>query len=76
VNDAMLQRCLIVQAGSINNLQLDQAVVVEKAPVDDQFDSLFRIGFSGYKSEGIGKQSGATGSGSWKNAGTSAARGE
>lgn len=65
VDDATLQRYQILKTGTVSNLQPNEMVVAEKAPVDDDYDNLFQIGLNSRRSQGVGKNSGNTAMGSW-----------
>ena len=55
VDDATLQRYQMLKTGNVSDMRLAEMVIAEKAPVDDQYDSLFRIGLNGFGSQGGGK---------------------
>jgi RNA polymerase sigma factor (sigma-70 family) len=65
VEDAVLQRYQMLKSGSVKDLPPNELVVGEKAPVDEQYDSLFQIGLNGNKSQGIGALSGRSTGGTW-----------
>ncbi len=52
VDNAMLQRYQILQGGSVSNLQPNQPVLAEIAPVDDQYDERYLIMMSGAGASG------------------------
>jgi hypothetical protein len=63
VSDDVLQRYQIVKSGNVNDLHLGDVLIAEKAPVDEQNDTLFAIGLSTWSWHGVGAKSGQTGSG-------------
>jgi RNA polymerase sigma factor (sigma-70 family) len=65
VDDATLQRYQVLKTGNVSDLQPNDMVLAEKAPVDDQYDNLFQIGLNSRNSQGTGKNSGNTGMGTW-----------
>jgi len=64
VDDSVLLRYRIMQTGTVSDLQPNQAILAEKAPVDDQFDTLFQIGLTNFIMQGTGGNR-AHGTGSW-----------
>jgi hypothetical protein len=63
MSDDVLQRYQIVKTGNVNDLHPGDVLVAEKAPVDDQIDTLFTFGLHTWSWHGVGKNSGLTGSG-------------
>jgi RNA polymerase sigma factor (sigma-70 family) len=57
VDDAVLQRYQLLHNGKLSDLGPDEPLIAEKAPVDDQYDTLFQIQASGYTMHGVGKWS-------------------
>jgi len=55
VDDSTLQRYEIMQTGNISDLRATQYVIREKAPVDNDYDHLIRIGPAGYLTVGVGQ---------------------
>jgi RNA polymerase sigma factor (sigma-70 family) len=55
VDDATLQRYQMLKAGNVSDLQPGELVVAEKAPVDDQYDTLWQIGLTNFQWQGTGK---------------------
>ncbi|HSY17208.1 MAG TPA: sigma-70 family RNA polymerase sigma factor [Candidatus Acidoferrales bacterium] len=55
VDGTMLQRYQLLQTGNLRDLPNDEPLITEKAPVDDQYDSLFKISATGYSYQGTGK---------------------
>jgi RNA polymerase sigma factor (sigma-70 family) len=55
VDATTLQRYQLLQAGNANDLPAGTPIVGEKAPVDDQYDTLFQIGLGGFTMQGVGK---------------------
>jgi len=51
--DAILQRYEMVKTGNVSDLQTNDMVLAEKAPVDDKYDFLYEIGLTGYKSRSV-----------------------
>jgi RNA polymerase sigma factor (sigma-70 family) len=62
VDDAILQRYQLTQAGSLGNLSHSDSLITEKAVVNDQSDTLMTIGAFGSHSVGVG---------TWMGSGTS-----
>ena len=56
-DDAALQRYQMLHAGKLSDLAPEEPVIAEKAAVDDQFDTLFKIGANSYIMEGVGRWS-------------------
>jgi len=54
-----------IRTGNVSDLQPDEMIVAEKAAVDDEHDNLFEIGLNSLRSQGVGKNTGNTGSGRW-----------
>ncbi len=65
VVDAILQRYQMLKTGNVSDLQPNDMLLTEKAPVDDQYDVIFEIGLAGSKWHGIGQRTGPTGSSTW-----------
>jgi RNA polymerase sigma factor (sigma-70 family) len=65
VDEALLARYEMIKTGKMADLQPGEMVVGEKAPVDDDYDSLQQIGLNGRKSIGVGKHAGNNSGGSW-----------
>jgi hypothetical protein len=63
MSDDVLQRYQIVKTGNVHDLHPGDAVIAEKAPVDEQNDTLFAIGLNTWSWHGVGTRSGQTGSG-------------
>ena len=60
VDEAMLQRYELLHSGTLRDLPPGEFLIREKAaPVDEQFDTLFKIGLDSYAMQGIGKWSDA-----------------
>jgi hypothetical protein len=55
----------MIKTGNAGDLQPNEMIVGEKAAVDDEYDNLFQIGLNGRRSQGVGKNAGNTGFGSW-----------
>jgi len=65
VDDATLQRYQMLKAGNLSDLQPNDLIVGEKAPVDDQYDNIVQIGLNILRTQGVGENTGHTGSRSW-----------
>jgi gas vesicle protein len=65
VVDAILQRYQMLKTGNVSDLQPNDMLVAEKAPVDDKYDVMIEIGLAGNKSHGIAERRGETGTGTW-----------
>ena len=63
MSDDVLQRYQIVKTGNVNDLHPGDVLVAEKAPVDEQNDTLFAFGLNTWSWHGVGTKSGQTGSG-------------
>lgn len=57
VDDSVFQRYQLLQTGNVSNIPAGEPVIVEKAPVDDEYDTLFKLGVNGYTMQGVGKWS-------------------
>jgi hypothetical protein len=67
VDEAMLQRYELLHTGKLSDLPAGEFLIAEKAAVDDQFDTLFKIGADSYTMQDIGKSSQQPGStNQWK----------
>jgi hypothetical protein len=55
VDDAALQRYTLLHAGKVGDVPAAEPLVSEKAPVDDQYDTTFKISAEGYTMEGVGR---------------------
>ncbi len=66
VDDATLARYQVMRTGNIGDLEADEMIIAEKAPVDDDYDQLFQIGLNSRRSHGVGKNAGSSGSGYWR----------
>ena len=51
----MLQRYELLHTGKLSDLPAGEFLIAEKAPVDEQIDSLFKIAADNYTIQGIGK---------------------
>ena len=49
-----LQRYQLLQTGSLSGIPINEPLIAEKAPVDDQYDTLFKISATGFSYEGTG----------------------
>ena len=58
VDDRVMQRYDLLHTGKSGDLAPGEAVIGEKAPVDDQYDTLFKIGPSFYVMQDVGKWGG------------------
>ena len=57
VDDTVFQRYELLHTGNVASVAAGEPVIVEKAPVDDEYDTLFKIGVNGYTMQGVGKWS-------------------
>ncbi len=55
VDEGTFQRYELLQRGSLGNLPPGEPVIAEKAPVDEQYDTLFTIGTGSYTIHGVGQ---------------------
>jgi hypothetical protein len=49
----------MLKTGNVSDLQPGEMVVGEKAPVDDQYDTLWQIGLTNFLWQGTGKNQGS-----------------
>ena len=54
VDETILQRYQLLQTGNLSNFPNKEPLIAEKAPVDDQYDTLFTISATGYSYQGTG----------------------
>jgi RNA polymerase sigma factor (sigma-70 family) len=54
IDGAMLQRYQLLQTGNLSDIPANAPLIGEKAPVDDQYDSLFTISATGFSYQGTG----------------------
>jgi RNA polymerase sigma factor (sigma-70 family) len=54
IDGTILQRYQLLQAGNLNDIPNNEPLIAEKAPVDDQYDTLFKISATGYSYQGTG----------------------
>jgi RNA polymerase sigma factor (sigma-70 family) len=54
-DDATLDRYQMLKTGNVNDLTAGALVIGEKAPVDDQYDTLWQIGMTNFVWQGTGK---------------------
>jgi RNA polymerase sigma factor (sigma-70 family) len=59
MDDATVQRYQMLKTGNVSDLQPGEMVVGEKAPVDDQYDTLWQIGLTNFLWQGTGKNQGS-----------------
>jgi RNA polymerase sigma factor (sigma-70 family) len=57
IDDAALQRYQLLHNGKITDFSSNEPLIAEKAPVDDQYDTVFQVQASGYTMRGVGKWS-------------------
>lgn len=55
VDDATLQRYALLRTGKASDYSATEPLVGEKAAVDDQYDTLFKISTDGYTMQGVGR---------------------
>lgn len=63
VDPVTLQRYQVMQAGNLDDVSPNSALIAERAPVDENYDTLYKIGRYGYTYHGTGSQRGMSGSG-------------
>jgi RNA polymerase sigma factor (sigma-70 family) len=54
VDETILQRYQLLQTGNLSDIPNNEPLIAEKAPVDDQYDTLFTISATGYSYQGTG----------------------
>jgi RNA polymerase sigma factor (sigma-70 family) len=54
IDGATLQRYQLLKTGSLSDLPNNEPLIAEKAPVDDQYDTLFKISATGFSYQGTG----------------------
>ncbi len=54
IDGTILQRYQLLQTGNLSDLPINEPLIAEKAPVDDQYDTLFKIGATGFSYQGTG----------------------
>ena len=54
VDGTILQRYQLLQTGNLSDIPNNEPLIAEKAPVDDQYDTLFTISATGYSYQGTG----------------------
>jgi hypothetical protein len=54
VDGTILQRYQLLQTGNLSDISINEPLIAEKAPVDDQYDTLFKIGATGFSYQGTG----------------------
>jgi RNA polymerase sigma factor (sigma-70 family) len=59
VDDAMFQRYQLLQTGKLGDLSQTDSLIAEKAPVNNQHDTLITIGAFGYHYVGVGTWGGS-----------------
>jgi len=64
VDDSILQRYELTQTGKLSEAP-GRELIVEKSPVNPEFDTLFKIGSQGFLYEGTGLNKGMRGSGNF-----------
>ena len=62
-SDDVLQRYQVMKTGNVNDFYPGDVLVAEKAPVDEENDTLFTFGLNTWSWHGVGTKSGQTGSG-------------
>jgi hypothetical protein len=58
MDDAILQRYQMTKTGNMRDLQPDDTVLAEKAPVDDQYDTLMQTGLNSTSIKSVGSRGG------------------
>jgi RNA polymerase sigma factor (sigma-70 family) len=54
IDGTILQRYQILQTGNLSDIPNNEPLIAEKAPVDDQYDTLFKISATGFSYQGTG----------------------
>jgi RNA polymerase sigma factor (sigma-70 family) len=54
IDGTILQRYQLLQTGNLSDLPNHEPLIAEKAPVDDKYDTLFKISATGYSYQGTG----------------------
>ncbi len=54
VDGTILQRYQLLQTGNLSDIPNNEPLIAEKAPVDDQYDTLFKISATGFSYQGTG----------------------
>jgi hypothetical protein len=54
IDGTMLQRYQLLQTVNLSDIPSNEPLIAEKAPVDDQYDTLFKISATGYAYQGTG----------------------
>jgi hypothetical protein len=55
VDDSVLQRYELMHNGKTSDFSPGESMIAEKGAVDEQYDTIFKIGRNGYIMEGVGK---------------------
>ncbi len=66
VDDATLQRYELLHTGKLSDLPQGEFLIAEKAAVDDEFDTLVKIGADTYAMQGVGKWSHDNSTNKWR----------
>jgi RNA polymerase sigma factor (sigma-70 family) len=54
IDGTILQRYQLLQTGNLSDIPNNEPLIAEKAPVDDQYDSLFKISATDFSYQGTG----------------------
>jgi len=54
IDGALLQRYQLLQSGNLSDVPSNEPLIAEKAPVDEKYDTLFKISATGYSYQGTG----------------------
>ena len=54
IDGTTLQRYQLLQTGNLSDIPNNEPLIAEKAPVDDQYDTLFKISATGFSYQGTG----------------------
>lgn len=54
IDGTILQRYQLLQTGNLSDIPNNEPLITEKAPVDDQYDTLFTISATGFSYQGTG----------------------
>lgn len=61
VDDSVFPRYQMIQSGNLNRLATNQYIIAEKAPVDDEYDTLVQVGLRNVFVTGIGSNASVIG---------------
>jgi hypothetical protein len=55
IDGTVLQRYKLLQTGNLSDISNNEPLIAEEAPVDNQYDTLFKISAKGFSYQGTGK---------------------